>query len=202
VKNIVSPLNEEQQHQIRDERREQIMGAALKVFARRGIIGTKMSMIAAEAGISHGLLYHYFASKEELFTTLVERAMIASDEAIHSVYELPGTPIDKIRALTLDMLDEGGTDYFLLIHQARTSDGVPEKVVELMKRYSMDKYVKQLQDLFREGQEVGELVDGDLDEMISSYLSVLSGLMVLNVQKIGGYQRPRVDVLLRMIAPL
>lgn len=198
----MSPLNEEQQLQIRDERREQIISAALKVFARRGIIGTKMSMIAAEAEISHGLLYHYFASKEELFTTLVERAMIASDEAMHSVYALPGSPIDKIRALTQDMLDEGGTDYFLLIHQARTSDGVPDKVVELIKHYSMDNYVKQLQALFREGQELGELVVGDLDEMISSYLSVLSGLMVLNVQKIGGYQLPRVDVLLRMITLL
>jgi AcrR family transcriptional regulator len=200
VKDVLSPLNEEQQLQIRDERREQIMSAALKVFARRGIIGTKMSMIAAEAQISHGLLYHYFTSKEELFTTLVEKAMLASDEAMQSVYKLPGSPIDKIRALTQDMLDEGGTDYFLLIHQARTSDGVPEKVMELMERYSMDNYVKQLKALFREGQEAGELVDGDLDEMISSYLSVTSGLMVLNVQKIGGYQLPRVDVLLRMIA--
>lgn len=196
----MSPLNEEQQLQIRDERREQIMSAALKVFARRGIIGTKMSMIAAEAQISHGLLYHYFTSKDELFTTLVEKAMIASDEAMETVYELPGSPIEKIRALTQDMLDEGGTDYFLLIHQARTSDGVPEKVMELMERYSMDNYVKKLKALFREGQEAGELVEGDLDEMISSYLSVTSGLMVLNVHKIGGYQLPRVDVLLRMIA--
>jgi AcrR family transcriptional regulator len=200
VKVELTPLNEEQQHHIRDERREQIISAALKVFARRGIIGTKMSMIAAEAKISHGLLYHYFTSKEELFTTLVERAMIASDEAMQSVYELSGSPIDKIRALTEDMLDEGGTDYFLLIHQARTSDGVPEKVVELMNQYSMDNYVKQLQALFREGQELGELVLGDVDEMISAYLSVLSGLMVLNVQKLGGYQLPRVDMLLRMIA--
>ncbi|MBA2937591.1 TetR/AcrR family transcriptional regulator [Paenibacillus sp. CGMCC 1.16610] len=195
------PLNEEQQLQIRDERREQIMSAALKVFARRGIIGTKMSMIAAEAEISHGLLYHYFTSKEELFTTLVEKAMIASDEAMQNVYKLPGSPIDKIRALTQDMMDESGTDYFLLIHQARTSDGVPEKVMELIERYSMDNYVKQLRALFREGQEAGEVAERDLDEMISSYLSVLSGLMVLNVQKIGGYQLPKVDVLLRMITP-
>ncbi|MCY9659265.1 TetR/AcrR family transcriptional regulator [Paenibacillus chondroitinus] len=197
----MSPLNEQQQLQIRDERREQIMSAALKVFARRGIIGTKMSMIAAEAEISHGLLYHYFTSKEELFTTLVEKAMIASDEAMQNVYKLPGSPIDKIRVLTQDMMDESGTDYFLLIHQARTSDGVPEKVVELIERYSMDNYVKQLRALFREGQEAGEVAERDLDEMISSYLSVLSGLMVLNVQKIGGYQLPKVDVLLRMITP-
>ncbi|WP_420481830.1 TetR/AcrR family transcriptional regulator [Cohnella zeiphila] len=38
-----------------DERREQIKKAALKVFAGKGLAGTKMSAIAAEAGISQGL---------------------------------------------------------------------------------------------------------------------------------------------------
>lgn len=51
----MAPLNEQQLEQIHDERREQIKKAALKVFARHGINGTKMSMIAAEAGISQGL---------------------------------------------------------------------------------------------------------------------------------------------------
>lgn len=49
-----------------DERREQIKKAARKVFAIKGIAGTKISMIAAEAGISQGLTYRYFQSKEEL----------------------------------------------------------------------------------------------------------------------------------------
>lgn len=38
------------------------------------------------------------------------------------------------------------------------------------------------------------------EELISSYLSVLSGLMVLNAQGIGGYRLPEVDMLLRLIA--
>jgi len=62
----LSPLSGEQLHQIRDERRGQIIQAAVNVFSRRGIIGTKMSMIAAEAGVSHGLVYHYFKTKDEL----------------------------------------------------------------------------------------------------------------------------------------
>ncbi|MED4782369.1 TetR/AcrR family transcriptional regulator [Brevibacillus choshinensis] len=196
----MAPLNEEQLHQIRDERRDQIIGAAIKVFARRGIIGTKMSMIAAEAGISHGLLYHYFTSKEELFTMLVEDAMVGAEEAMSSIYDLPGSPIEKIRTLTLEMLDESGTPYFMLIHHARTSDGVPEKVKELMDRNNMEAFIERLLPLFRDGQQAGEIVDGNPEELISSYLSVLSGLMVVNAQGIGGYRLPGVDMLLRLIA--
>jgi AcrR family transcriptional regulator len=201
VKDELAPLNDEQLHHIRDERKEQIMGAALKVFSRRGIIGTKMSMIAAEAGMSHGLLYHYFKSKEELFITLVEHAMIAAQDAMRNVYDYPGSPIDKIKSLTEDMLDESGTDYFMLIHQARTSEGVPEKVKQLIEDYSMQAAVDQLLPLFQEGQANGQIIAGDLEGMIASYLSVVNGLMVLNVQEIGGYQIPKVNILLRMISP-
>ncbi|SEG67369.1 TetR/AcrR family transcriptional regulator [Paenibacillus sp. UNC499MF] len=195
----MAPLNDQQLNQIRDERRIQIMGAALKVFARRGIIGTKMSMIAAEAGISHGLLYHYFASKEELFTTLVQGAMEASQEAMKEVCRIPGTPLDKIRKLSEEMLDKSGAPYFMLIHQARTSEGVPDKVNQLMREYSMATYVETLLPLFREGQERGELEAGDTEEMIASYISVLSGLMVISADGSGDYRIPRVDCLLRMI---
>lgn len=176
------------------------MGAALNVFARRGIIGTKMSMIAVEAGISHGLLYHYFKSKEELFTTLVREAMIASQEGMREVLDLQGTPMDKIRALTHEILDEGGAPYFLLIHQARTSEGIPDEVKQLMKQYSMELFVSLLRPLFVEGQQAGDIVQGDPEELISSYLSVLSGLMVLNAQGIDDYRMPSVDMVLRLVA--
>jgi AcrR family transcriptional regulator len=195
----VAPLNEDQLHQIRDERKVQIMEAAVKVFARKGIIGTKMSMIAAEAGISHGLLYHYFESKDELFTTLVQGAMAEAYDAMKNVYNLSGSPMDKIRALTEDILDEGGTPYFMLIHQARTSDGVPEKAKQLVEQYSMKTFVDRLLPLFVEGQQVGEITAGDPEELISCYLSVLSGLMVLDAQQVEGYRIPSIDMLLRII---
>lgn len=196
----MAPLNDEQLHQIRDERKDQIIAAALKVFARRGIIGTKMSMIAAEAGISHGLLYHYFKSKEELFNTLVQGAMIESHAALHSLYELPGTPLDKIRALTEDILDDSGAPYFMLIHQARTSDGVPDKARQLVEQYSMKTFVDRLLPLFQEGQEAGQVAAGDLEMLISSYLSVLSGLMVLNAQEGSGYSKPEIEILMRIVS--
>ncbi|XOK63528.1 TetR/AcrR family transcriptional regulator [Paenibacillus elgii] len=195
----MAPLNDEQLHQIRDERKEQIMEAALKVFSRRGIAGTKMSMIASEAGISHGLLYHYFKSKDELFTTLVQMAMLGAQDAMKSIYDLQGSPLDKIKYLTKEILDEGGRPYFMLIHQARTSEGVPEKVKELIAQYSMKSFVDELLPVFKEGQQTGEIAAGDPAELISAYLSVLSSLMMLNAQDEEIYRIPSSDILMRMV---
>lgn len=191
--------NKDKQQQIRNERREQILSTAVKVFSRRGVVGTKMSMIAQEAGISHGLLYHYFKSKDELFTTLVEWALEQSHSLMLYAYQLPGSPIEKIRTLTELILSDGDSAYFMLIHQARTSDGVPEEANQLIKKHSMNTYADQLLPLFKEGQQAGEIVDGDPRELIYCYLSVISGLMLL-AQKDEGYHMPKADILLRIIA--
>ncbi|MDD9267157.1 TetR/AcrR family transcriptional regulator [Paenibacillus sp. GCM10023248] len=197
----MAPLNDEQLHQIRDERREQIKAAAIQVFARKGILNAKMSMIAETAGISNGLLYHYYKSKDELFLSLVQEAMLETEAAMRGIHEMPGTPIEKIRALTADILDESGAPYFMLIHQARTSDGVPDKVKLLLEAYSMDTFIDQLLPLFLEGQQAGELTEGDPRELIACYLSVLSGIMVINSNGIEDYRIPRADMLMRLIAP-
>ena len=47
-----------------------ILAAAVRVFARSGYHGSRVGDIAAEAGVAHGLLYHYFASKEEVLQTI------------------------------------------------------------------------------------------------------------------------------------
>lgn len=170
------------------------------MFARKGILSAKMSMIAETAGISNGLLYHYFKSKDELFTSLVQEAMAESEAALRSVYDMPGTPLERIRALTAEILNEDGTPYFMLIHQAATSDGVPEQVKELQQQYSMDTYVDMLLPLFEEGQQAGELAEGDPRELIACYLSVLSGVMVINSNGSKVYQIPKADMLMRLVA--
>ncbi|PGZ96109.1 TetR family transcriptional regulator [Bacillus pseudomycoides] len=195
----MSPLNENQLQQIRNKRKEQIMESALKVFARRGINGTKMSMIATEANISPGLLYRYFKSKDELFTTLVQRAMKESIDGL-CFYHLPGSPMDKIRALTQHILDEENQLGFMLIHQARTSDEVPEEAKVLLKQYSMEVYVDKLEPLFIEGQKLGVFAKGNPRNLISCYFTVLSGLMTLNIHGDKDYPMPEIKLLLRIIS--
>lgn len=73
-----------------EEKRRLILDAAVRVFARTGYHTSRVGDIAEEAGVAHGLLYHYFGSKEEVLETVFRenwaellgrfRAVEASDE--------------------------------------------------------------------------------------------------------------------------
>ena len=73
-----------------EDRRQSILDAAVRVFARGGYHGSRVGDIASEAGVAHGLLYHYFASKDEVLETVFRenfgellerfRAVESSDE--------------------------------------------------------------------------------------------------------------------------
>jgi TetR/AcrR family transcriptional regulator, fatty acid metabolism regulator protein len=73
-----------------EEKRRRILDAAVRVFARNGFHTSRVGDIAEEAGVAHGLLYHYFASKDEVLQTLFREnwgellrrfeAVAASDE--------------------------------------------------------------------------------------------------------------------------
>ena len=67
----MSPKTEEQNSIIRNESRKAILDAALHVFAEDSYHGASVSKIAKKAGVSKGLMYNYFKSKEELLKTLM-----------------------------------------------------------------------------------------------------------------------------------
>jgi len=54
----------------RSDKREVLLGAAVRVFARKGYHTCRVGDIAEEAGVAHGLLYHYFRSKDEVLETI------------------------------------------------------------------------------------------------------------------------------------
>ncbi len=58
----------------RAERREQILDAATRAFARTGFSATGLDDIAREAGVSHVILYRHFASKADLYRAVLDRA--------------------------------------------------------------------------------------------------------------------------------
>lgn len=60
--------------EIRNERKQIIMDAALEIFAELGFHNTSMNQIAKKAGISKGLIYNYFESKDELMSEIVKSA--------------------------------------------------------------------------------------------------------------------------------
>jgi AcrR family transcriptional regulator len=59
----MSPRSAAANQQIKQARREDLLLAARRVFARSGLAATRISDIAADAGVSQGLVYHYFPAK-------------------------------------------------------------------------------------------------------------------------------------------
>jgi AcrR family transcriptional regulator len=62
-----------------DRRREALLATALKLFAERGVAGTTIADIAAASGSAHGLVYHYFAGKDDLLQAILERYAFVSE---------------------------------------------------------------------------------------------------------------------------
>ena len=67
----MSPRTEQQFEEIRVTRKKKIMDTALELFAQEGFDVTSISSIAYKAGISKGLLYNYFESKEDLIRSII-----------------------------------------------------------------------------------------------------------------------------------
>jgi|AMWB02.1.fsa_nt_gi AcrR family transcriptional regulator len=71
----MSPRTSKQFQEIREEKRTLIMDTALEHFAREGYHATTITHIAKHAGISKGLMYNYFESKEALLKAIIERSV-------------------------------------------------------------------------------------------------------------------------------
>jgi len=92
-----------QQH--RDARREQILAAARRCFLRDGFHATSMQDLFAEAGLSAGAVYSYFASKDDVIAAIAEENMSGVTEMIGAIAtRQPGRPVGAVLADVMDML--------------------------------------------------------------------------------------------------
>jgi AcrR family transcriptional regulator len=69
------------------DRRAELLDAAVRVFAEKGFHATRVGDIATEAGVAHGLLYHYFRSKDDVLDTVFRdtwSALVAETRRIES----------------------------------------------------------------------------------------------------------------------
>jgi AcrR family transcriptional regulator len=87
------------------DKRRMILDAAVRVFARQGFNGCRVSDIADEAGVAYGLVYHYFRSKDEVLDTLfLERWNVLLDV----IRDLDGrdiAPREKLYAIASFIVD-------------------------------------------------------------------------------------------------
>ena len=105
----MSPRTKAQFQQIRDQSSQKILNAALELFGTKGYEATSISDIVAEAGVSKGLIYHYFDSKEDLLRQMIDNMGEEAEEVMEKI--LSEDPKESLRNIFKLFFDEMRTNY-------------------------------------------------------------------------------------------
>lgn len=132
----MSPRTADQFKNIRKEKRQLILDASLKVFAKNGFHEASISSIAKEAKISKGLIYNYFTSKEEILkeTVIFGLDIMFAQFKIESE-KLNAEAFSKMIELTFDIIDKDiayWQIYFSVIMQSEVMLLVQEKLMSIL----------------------------------------------------------------------
>jgi TetR/AcrR family transcriptional regulator, fatty acid metabolism regulator protein len=135
------------------EKRELLLGAAVRVFARKGYHTCRVGDIAEEAGVAHGLLYHYFSSKEEVLQTIFRDTWGLMLETIESVQEPGESARESLRKVAAIVLRTWGNDPDLirvLVREVARSPHIQHEIEEV------DQAFATLRSVIERGQTLGE----------------------------------------------
>jgi len=87
-----------------EDKRRQLLDAAVRVFARKGFHASRVGDIAEEAGVAHGLLYHYFDSKDQVLEAIFRENWSVLVARIASVEESDEPAADQLRHIAAIVL--------------------------------------------------------------------------------------------------
>ena len=119
-----------------EEKRRQILDAAVRVFARSGFHTSRVGDIAEEAGVAHGLLYHYFSSKDEVLETIFREQWSVLVDRIQAIEESGEPALDQLRhvaAIVLRNWKHQPDVIRVLVREIARSPEVQERIGELVK---------------------------------------------------------------------
>jgi AcrR family transcriptional regulator len=159
----------------KEQRREEILFAGLDLFIRKGFTGTKVKDIADRVGMSVGLLFHYYASKEALYEELIRYGISGPMQTM-----APTTlePLAFFEATAEQVLSYVRTQpfvakMFVLMGQAMIGEDVPIRAKALLQGF--DVYTPTAR-LIRQGQENGTIRSGDPMALALAFWCAIQGV--------------------------
>jgi AcrR family transcriptional regulator len=142
-----------------EEKRRLILDAAVRVFARKGFHTSRVGDIAEEAGVAHGLLYHYFSSKDEVLETIFRENWGVLVERIDAVEQSGESAHDQLRhvaAIILRTWRHQPDVVRVLVREIARSPEVQERIGDLVKP------IEAIRRIIERGRASGEF-RADLD---------------------------------------
>ncbi|MGB7622159.1 MAG: TetR/AcrR family transcriptional regulator [Terriglobia bacterium] len=164
-----------------NDKRREILQAAIRVFARSGFFNSKVSDVARRAGVADGTIYLYFRNKDDLLISLFDQIM--SEFVTRAIETLATTRdvVEKLRRLAALHLDSLGRNRELaIVFQIELRHS--SKFMSRFSRTRLADYFDLIRNVVREGQRMGrfrkDLNDrivtkcffGALDEMVTNWI--------------------------------
>jgi len=179
------PRTPEQNQSIKDRRRSKLLAYALKAFAANGYDHTAIDDITKPAKCSHGLFYHYFDSKEDVFAALVDE-VLSKEAEVPVAAALEKGSVAGIRLLcdyASKVTKAGGKDFCVakITVLLPESNGLDEKAKSFVRSHDVE---KTLVTLIRQGQEEGRVIVGD-PRLIARYFLDLAKGAIARLSKTG-----------------
>ncbi len=163
-----------------EDRREQILEAALEVFAEKGFDRATNKDIARAAGITSGLIYHYFRSKKEVLLEAMEKH--SPLKVIRSVTPAMRTmpPEAFLRMVVQEVLSVLETEKFVAMIKVFLPEAMHKGVLAPAVFSAMKEATSFLEGYFQDKMKAGELLPADA--ALTSHL-MLGGLMDLVLRR-------------------
>lgn len=188
---------------VQEERRRQILAAAVRVFARTGYHGSRVGDIAEEAGVAHGLLYHYFSSKEAVLQTIFREnwgALIERFRAVEAADEPAHEKLEGIAKILLRTWRNDPDLVTVMVREVARSQQLQGQVEEVREAFAI------VQRVIEEGQATGAFRP-DLDARLASWVvyggleEVLTGWVLGQLpageEEVARAERTAIDLALR-----
>lgn len=172
------PRTKEAFASMRETTKKKIETTAIQLFAKKGLSVT-IDEIAKAAGISKGLLYNHFPSKEELIAALAKGATEISGKSIQALSQSPDSALHKIKGMTAMMNDMlttqhiGINSFMFMIQVGMSGFPLPPEVT-----YSPDtpNPIDSLAAIIKQGQREETVVEGDATQLAITYWGVIQGI--------------------------
>ncbi len=167
----------------KEERRNRIMDAAMRVFARLGVHRARMEDVAQEAHVSKGALYWYFRSKDELLRAILARMFEPDLRLMEEMVQQQDLPVvERLEVLARKALDSLPqvrlTQALLYEFYALAARKGPLR--DLIRDY-YQRYFQLLTELLRQGVERGELRIQNPQRAAMALLAQFEGLFLISV---------------------
>lgn len=156
-------------------RREEIVRAAARTFARDGYAAVGMRDVAEAVGIRGASLYHHFGSKEEILYAICLTVTQEPNELTLPLLDAPGTPTERLAALVrahLEHLHRRRVEHLVGLHELASLTPPHRAAVDDHRRY----YQRRVRDTIAAGVRTGEFRVPDARLAAFAMCDVLNGI--------------------------